>query len=306
MIGGTATLLAELERIAGLKVRADVPLARLTTFKIGGPAAAVVTPETEEALAAALALLGDSDLPRFVLGNGSNLLVADAGFPGVVVRVGSALGAIEDAGPDRLRIGAGSLWSRVLRHVAKEGWTGLEFGAGIPGTLGGAVATNAGTRGGETADRLVEVRGVDAEGKIRTLARNEIPFVYRDGPLPDGFVVTSTLFDVAREDPAKVDGTIRRYQAERRRDQPEREPSAGCIFKNPPGNSAGRLIDQAGLKGTREGGAVISPIHGNFIINEGGATSADVLRLVERIRERVLATAGVALELEVRRVGFPP
>ena len=304
MTGATATFVGELDRVSGIKVRTDVPLAKMTTFKIGGPAPVVVTPETEEGLAAVMPRLVESGMEIFIFGNGSNLLVADEGFPGIIVRVGSALGALENAGPDRLRIGAGALWSRVLRHVMQEGWTGLEFGAGIPGTLGGAVATNAGTRGGATADRLLEVRGVDPSGAVRTLTKAEIPFVYRNGPLPDGFVVTSTLFEVGREDPAKVEATIRGYQAERRRDQPEREPSAGCIFKNPPGQSAGRLIDQAGLKGMREGGAIISPVHGNFIINQGGATSADVLRLVERIRERIRAEFGTELEMEVRLLGF--
>lgn len=306
MIGTTATLAGELERIAGLKVRTDVALGKLTTFKIGGPAALVVTPETEQALVEAMPRIAESGLPLLILGNGSNVLVSDAGFPGIVIRIGSALGAIETALPDRLRIGAGAMWSRVLRHVVQEGWTGLEFGAGIPGTLGGAVATNAGTRGGETATRLVEVRGVGPDGAVRTLARADIPFVYRNGPLPPGFVVTSVLCAVEREDPAKVDATIRGYQAERRRDQPEREPSAGCMFKNPPGESAGRLVDRAGLKGTKQGGAIVSPVHGNFIINEGEATAGDVLRLVDVIRERVRADFGVELELEVRLVGFAP
>jgi UDP-N-acetylmuramate dehydrogenase len=305
MTGAVASLAAELERLGGVKVRTDVPLARLTTFKIGGPAALVVTPETEDGLALAMPRILESGRPVLVLGNGSNVLVSDAGFDGVVIRMGSALGAIETELPDRLRAGAGAMWSRVLRHVATEGWTGLEFGAGIPGTMGGAVATNAGTRGGETARRLVDVRGVSADGSVVTLTRAEIPFVYRNGPLPDGFVVTSVRFAVEREDPARVDATIRGYQAERRRDQPEREPSAGCMFKNPKGESAGRLVDRAGLKGAREGGAIVSPVHGNFIVNEGGATASDVLRLVEVIRERVRTSFGVDLELEVRLVGFP-
>jgi UDP-N-acetylmuramate dehydrogenase len=304
MTGVAASLAAELERVAGIKVRADVPLGRLTTFKIGGPAALVVTPETEDGLVAAMPRILESGRPVLVLGNGSNVLVSDAGFDGVVIRIGSALGAIETELPDRLRVGAGAMWSRVLRHVAQEGWTGLEFGAGIPGTIGGAVATNAGTRGGETSQHLVDIRGVGPDGIVRTLTRQEIPFVYRSGPLPSGFVVTGARFAVEREDPAKVDATIRGYQTERRRDQPERDPSAGCMFKNPMGESAGRLVDRAGLKGAREGGAVVSTVHGNFIINEGGATAADVLRLVDAIRERVRAAFGVELELEVRLVGF--
>ncbi|MEZ5066655.1 MAG: UDP-N-acetylmuramate dehydrogenase [bacterium] len=300
----TTTLARELEGIAGLKVRVDVPLGRLTTFKIGGPAAILVTPESEDALRQAMAPIRDSGIPVLILGNGSNLLVSDAGFPGLVLRVGSALGGVEPEGPDRLRIGAGTLWSRVLRFVMAEGWTGLEFGAGIPGTLGGAIATNAGTRGGETADSLVSIRGVGPDGAVLEIARADLPFVYRRCELPDGFVVTSTLFAAGREDPEKVAETVRGYQAERRRDQPEREPSAGCVFKNPPGTSAGKLIDQAGLKGLAVGGAIVSEVHGNFIINRGEATADDVLRLIDQVRAGVRREFGVELELEVRRWGF--
>jgi UDP-N-acetylmuramate dehydrogenase len=300
----TADLSTELERIEGLRVRTDVPLGRLTTFKIGGPAAVLVTPESVDALRDARRLLSGAEVPVTILGNGSNLLVSDAGFDGVVIRIGSSLGGVEVAAPDRLRIGAGTLWSKVLRFVMKEGWTGLEFGAGIPGTLGGAIATNAGTRGGATADRLIDVVGVDAGGEIQTLPVADLGFRYRRCDLPAGFVVTGTLFSAERDDPARVEATVRGYQAERRRDQPEREPSAGCIFQNPPGESAGKLIDLAGLKGETEGGAIVSPIHGNFIINRGGATAADVLKLIERVCERVLAEHGVELELEVRKVGF--
>lgn len=303
MTSATVPLAVELAEIEGLRVRSDMPLARLTTFKIGGPASILVTPESEEALGRAMVRIQAARRPLMILGNGSNLLIADRGFDGVVVRVGSALGGIEAQGKDHLRIGAGSLWSKVLRFVMQEGWTGLEFGAGIPGTIGGAVATNAGTRGGETADRLVDLRGVGPDGELRTLAHADIPFVYRKGTLPEGFVVTSVRFRSEPADPEQVSETVRAFQAERRRDQPEREPSAGCIFKNPPGESAGRLIDQAGLKGTSEGGAIVSPVHGNFIINQGGATASDVLRLIDRIRERILAESGIQLELEVRLVG---
>jgi UDP-N-acetylmuramate dehydrogenase len=257
-----------------------------------------------EGLQEAMKVLSEAEAPLFILGNGSNLLVSDEGFDGVVIRIGSALGAIAAEGSDKIRIGAGALWSTVLRFIQKEGWTGLEFGAGIPGTLGGAISTNAGTRGGETFDSLIGITGVDRSGEIRTLAKGEIVHRYRSADLPDRFVVTETAFRVAREDPAKITERIRGYQAERRRDQPEREPSAGCIFKNPPGGSAGKLIDVAGMKGEREGGAVISPIHGNFIINEGGATAADVLRLIDRIKERVKKEFSIELELEVRKLGL--
>ncbi|HET9887451.1 MAG TPA: UDP-N-acetylmuramate dehydrogenase [bacterium] len=300
----TVSLAGRLEEIAGIKVRTEVPLARLTTFKIGGPAAVVVTPETVAGLQQAMKVLTEAQTPLFILGNGSNLLISDEGYDGVVIRVGSALGAVAAEGGDKIRIGAGALWSVVLRFIQKEGWSGLEFGAGIPGTLGGAISTNAGTRGGETFDSLIEITGVDRTGEVRTMAKDSITHRYRSADLPENFVVTETLFRVAQDDPAKVSERIRGYQAERRRDQPEREPSAGCIFKNPPGGSAGKLIDVAGLKGEHEGGAVISPIHGNFIINQGGATAGDVLRLIDRIRARVQKEFSVDLELEVRKLGF--
>ncbi len=302
----TVSIASHLETIPGIKVRTDVPLARLTTFKIGGPAAVLITPETTEGLQAAIRVLADAELELFVLGNGSNMLVSDQGFDGVVLRIGSALGAVAIAPGDVLRIGAGCLWSGVLRFIQKEGWTGLEFGAGIPGTLGGAISTNAGTRGGETFDALVEVVGVDRQGEVRVLPAAEIPHRYRSSDLPERFVVTETAFRVRRDDPAAITETIRKYQAERRRDQPEREPSAGCIFKNPPGGSAGKLVDLAGLKGEKEGGAIVSPVHGNFIINQGGATATDVLRLADRLKERVKREHGIELELEVRLLGFGP
>lgn len=300
----TASLAEHLQDIAGIKVRTDVPLARLTTFKIGGPAAVVVTPEKVEGLQAAMRMLADAEVPVFILGNGSNLLISDSGFDGVVLRIGSALGEIHARGADELEVGAGLLWSGVLRYIQKEGWSGLEFGAGIPGTLGGAISTNAGTRGGETFGPLLSVTGVTKSGDVATLTKAEIPHRYRSSDLPERFVVTSTRFRVSREDPARISETIRGYQAERRRDQPEREPSAGCVFKNPPGASAGKMIDLAGLKGMQEGGAVISPVHGNFIINSGSATASDVLRLVETIRRRIREVHGVDLEMEVRLLGF--
>jgi UDP-N-acetylmuramate dehydrogenase len=300
----TVDLAADLAAIPGVRVRTDVPIGRLTTFKIGGPAAVVATPTSVEAAAKVQAFLHETGAPVLIMGNGSNLLVADTGFDGVVLRVGNTLSGIELVGADRLRVGAGTMWSRLLRFTMAGGWTGLEFGAGIPGTLGGAVATNAGTRGGETSGALVEAEVVTAEGDVRTLRNSELGFRYRNCELPAGAAVVSTLLAVQRDDPAKVTETIKRYLAERRRDQPEREPSAGCVFKNPPGTSAGRLIDQAGLKGEAEGGAIVSPVHGNFIINRGGATASDVLRLVERIRERIRRDHGIELELEVRLVGL--
>jgi len=300
----STSLSEELAEIAGLKVRTNVPLARFTTFKIGGPARVVITPERVESLQAAMRVLSASGARTYVMGNGSNLLVSDAGFDGAVIRIGSSLSGMDIEGEDRLRVGAGTMWGRVLRFCAKEGWTGLEFGAGIPGNLGGAVATNAGTRLGETSDALIEATVVTKEGERRVLSRAELGFEYRHSHLPEGSVVVEVLLRVERGDPARISETIDAYLAQRRRDQPERESSAGCVFKNPPGRSAGKLIDDAGLKGIVEGGAIVSPVHGNFLVNQGGATAADVLRLIERIRQRIRAEHAVELELEVRLVGF--
>ncbi|MDP6802343.1 MAG: UDP-N-acetylmuramate dehydrogenase [Gemmatimonadota bacterium] len=294
----------QLSGLPDLMVRTGVLLNRLTTLRIGGPADILVTPQTLEGLATLRAHLTEADETVLVLGNGSNLLVADAGFEGVVVRVSGTLGGMALVEPGVLEIGAGSPWGSILREAARAGWAGLEFGAGIPGTWGGAVATNAGTRAGQTSDVLISVTGVDREGAVRTLPARDLSMAYRECRLPDGFIIASGRVAVEEDDPERVGAAIEELWARRRRDQPDRARSAGCMFKNPPGESAGRLIDQAGLKGATEGGACVSREHGNFLINRNGeATASDVLRLIERIRERVVAVHGVELELEVKLVG---
>lgn len=299
----TAGLDQALSEIAGLRVGSEVPLARLTTFRIGGPAALVVSPESVEALQAAMRVVSEAGVATLALGNGSNVVVADAGFDGVVWWIGSSLAGVTVAASDRLRIAAGTSWTQVMRFVAAEGWRGLEFAAGIPGTIGGAIPTNAGCRGSQTSDHALEIVGMKPGGEIETLAKEELNFRYHAATLPPGFVVTEVLFALERGDPQRIAAVIQENLMARRRNHPEREPSAGCIFKNPPGVSAGKLIDLAGLKGEAVGGAVVSPVHGNFFVNRGGATAADVKRLIELVRERVFTEFGTELELDVRLVG---
>jgi UDP-N-acetylmuramate dehydrogenase len=299
----TISVATALSEIAGLEVGSAVPLSRLTTFRIGGPAAIVVTPQSAGALRDAVRIVREAELPALALGNGSNVVMPDAGFDGVVWWIASSLAGIEVVAPDRLRIAAGTSWAQVMRFVTAEGWHGLEFAAGIPGTIGGAVPTNAGSRGGQTSDRTVEVVGVNRAGELETLASEAVGFRYHGAELPEDFVVTEVLFAVEPGDPQRIAAVVQENLMARRRNHPEREPSAGCIFKNPPGVSAGKLIDLAGLKGEAVGGAVVSPVHGNFFVNRGGATSADVVRLIARVRERVFEEFGVELELDVRLMG---
>jgi UDP-N-acetylmuramate dehydrogenase len=299
----TTGVLEALTEIPGLEVGSEVPLSRLTTFRIGGPAALVVSPESAEALRAAVRIVREAGVPTLALGNGSNVVIADAGFDGVVWWIGSSLTGITAAAPDRLRIAAGTSWTQVMRFLTTEGWRGLEFAAGIPGTIGGAIPTNAGCRGSQTSDHALEIVGVNRDGEFETLGKEVVRFRYHGATLPPGFVVTDVLFAAERGNPQEIAAVVQENLMARRRNHPEREPSAGCIFKNPPGVSAGKLIDLAGLKGEAVGGAVVSPVHGNFFVNRGGATCADVLRLIALVRERVFAEFGVELELDVRLLG---
>ncbi len=277
------------------------PMARHTSFKIGGPADLAVVPEDAEDLKAALHFARSKGLPVFVLGGGSNTLVRDGGIRGMVI--------LPEKFQDLLRArnevlaGAGVRISRLLAYCSKQGLAGLEFLSGVPGTVGGAVWGNAGAWAGATADRLTRVQLVTDEGDDLVLAREAIPFTYRSSGLPRGAVIVRATFALAPGDPTAIRQQISRWLVQRNASQPVEFRSAGSIFKNPPGDYAGRLVDAAGVKGTRIGGAKISEKHGNFFVNLGEARAADVLALVSLARERVRATAGIDLELEIRVVG---
>ena len=283
------------------QVHADAPLAPYTSFRIGGPATLLATPADREDLKRALAFAGSEGLPVHVLGGGSNTLVRDGGFRGMAIYL-NLFQALERRG-DAVAAGAGVRASRLLAFCCRQGLAGLEFLSGVPGTVGGAVWGNAGAWGGATADVLATVELVTAAGEERTLWRREIPFRYRASGLPAGSVVTQAAFALAPGDATAIRRRISGYLVRRNVGQPVEFRSAGSIFKNPPGEYAGRLVERAGLKGTRIGNAMISAKHGNYIVNLGGARAADVLALVALAHERVRDAMGVDLELEIKVVG---
>jgi UDP-N-acetylmuramate dehydrogenase len=244
-------------------------------------------------------------LPLLVLGGGFNLLVRDGGVRGVVVRLAGLRGVSLGAG-GALRAEAGASHSAVTRFAADQGRAGLEFAVGIPGTVGGWIAMNAGTREREMKDVVTSVELFDpAEGRAVTRARGELRFHYRRTELPPGAVVLAASFATTADEPEAIRERHKRLMAQRRATQPVDQPSCGSVFVNPPGDFAGRLIEAAGLKGAQVGGAMISPLHANFIVNVGGARAADVLALIEQARAAVLETSHVALQTEVHVVGEP-
>jgi UDP-N-acetylmuramate dehydrogenase len=282
----------------------EEPLGPLTWFRVGGPAQALFTPADEADLAYALARI-PSDVPVQVLGVGSNTIVRDGGVRGVVIRLAPrGFGQVTVEGDDLLA-GAAALDKRVAEAAAEAGLGGMEFLFGIPGTIGGAVTMNAGANGGETKDVLVEVRGVTRAGDVLTLSNAELGFAYRTSRLPPGFIVTQARLRGVREMAETIRERMAAVQHHRETAQPIRAKTGGSTFKNPPGHSAWKLIDAAGCRGLKLGGAQVSEMHCNFLINTGDATAADVEALGEEVRRRVLAHSGVELHWEIKRIGDP-
>ncbi|MBW2312749.1 MAG: UDP-N-acetylmuramate dehydrogenase [Deltaproteobacteria bacterium] len=279
-------------------------MSRHTSLRVGGPVEALVTPADRPALAALLALCKRRGWPHLVAGSGFNLLVRDGGLDGVAIKL-SAFRALERRAGPRVAAEAGVSHASLTGLCTKSGLAGLEFGAGIPGTIGGWVAMNAGIGPREVKDVVESVElQVPGEDAPRTLDAADLDFRYRElhGTAP-GSVIVGAVFRVEQSTPEAVQAEVDALLAQRAGSQPLDAPSCGSVFKNPPGDFAGRLIETVGLKGTRVGGAEISPTHANFIVNRGGATAADVLGLIETARERVAREAGVELETEVRIVG---
>jgi UDP-N-acetylmuramate dehydrogenase len=299
MTGESATWRQELGAVPDLRVKWDEPLSKYTSFKIGGPADAVVWADTREQLRAVAGVLRRRGVPLLTMGRGSNLLVSDAGFRGVVLKLGTDFEQIAFEGT-RARAGAAVPMSVFAKECAKQGLSGVEFIFGIPGSLGGGVRMNAGAHGSCFADVVVEVEALDWEGVYRRLDRSELRFVYRDSVLGEYVAATEVLFDLKRDDPDAVEERTKAFYYQRRESQPLSLPSAGCVFRNPDVGSAGRLIDELGLKGFAIGGARVSEKHGNFIVGSEGATAADVRALIGEIRRRVKERTGTDLELEIK------
>ncbi|MFQ5961310.1 MAG: UDP-N-acetylmuramate dehydrogenase [Candidatus Methylomirabilales bacterium] len=291
-----------LERAIRGRVLYGEPLAHYTSFGIGGPADVMVIPEGVEDVGVALEVCRTEGIPYLLLGGGSNVLVRDGGFRGVVLRLDGVFAQLTVEGR-RVWAGAGVRLSRLVAFCSKLALSGVESLAGIPGTVGGAVKGNAGAFGGSIADHLAEVRLLTRDGDQQTFSRDRLEFSYRHTALLEGTVVVEAAFDLEPGDPVQIRRRVSENLLQRNRGQPVEWRSAGSVFKNPPGDYAGRLVEKAGLKGTRIGGACISPKHGNFIINLGGATAGDVLALIDLMRHRVREEMHVELELEVQVVG---
>jgi UDP-N-acetylmuramate dehydrogenase len=283
----------------------DEPLAPFTWLRVGGPADVIFMPADEDDLSGFLKAL-DPGVPVLPLGVGSNTLVRDGGLDGVVVRLGKPFATIEATSPDTLTSGSAALDAQVARAAAKAGIAGLEFYAGIPGTIGGAVAMNAGCYGSETKDVLVEAHGIDRSGEP-VVFRDAASFPYRHGwGAEEGIVVTRALFKGTPDDPAAVQARMDEITTRREATQPIREKTGGSTFKHPPGHSSWKLVDDAGWRGKLYGGAKFSELHSNFLINTGEATAADLEGLGDAVRADVKAKFGVELEWEVKRVGRVP
>jgi UDP-N-acetylmuramate dehydrogenase len=292
-----------LRREFGRRIRTDVSLAPLTTFRVGGPAALYLEAEDDADLEAASLAVRDTGVPFLVLGKGSNVLVADAGFPGLVVRLGRRYRWAAREGT-RLTAG-GAMPLPALAGVAlRHGLSGLEFGVAIPATVGGAVRMNAGAHGAEIGDVLARIEMFSLRhGDRRSIRAADVVFAYRTTSLPDDAVVTGAEVELVPGEESAIRARMDEVREARRRTQPLAAPNCGSVFKNPAGDHAARLIDRAGLKGARVGGAHVSGKHANFIVTDEGSSAADVLTLIRLVRDRVLDTAGIELEPEVRLVG---
>jgi len=286
----------------GARLRSNHPLAELTSFRIGGPADLFLMIEDATELSAALAAANRHGVSCFCLGSGTNLLVSDRGIRGLAIKLGEGFGRIEIEGLD-VRAGGAAQFGYLAETTVEQGLAGLEFGEGIPGTVGGGLVMNAGAFGGEMAAVVCAVRGVNASGEVVVLSSDAIGFAYRRTSLPPRFIITRVDFRLAHGDRDALRARVADIHAKRARRQPDGVPNAGSVFKNPPGNFAGKLLEKAGLKGARRGGAAFSDQHANFIVNLGGAHADEVRALMELAQERVRVSAGISLEPEVKLVG---
>ncbi|MCY4545832.1 MAG: UDP-N-acetylmuramate dehydrogenase [Gemmatimonadetes bacterium] len=287
------------------RLRCDEGLDRHSTYRVGGPADVMCLPRTRSELLDVVTAASVRGIPWLVVGNGSNILFSDDGFRGLVIKIRGAvpvegtLWHLAQEG-DFIRAGAGVSLPRLARSAAAAGLSGLEFCTGIPGVVGGSIRGNAGAHGSDLGAVVESVEMIRPSGDIVTIRASQAGFSYRESEIePDG-IVTGAVFRLTPDEPENVHERIRVFTEYRKRTQPSSDQSAGCMFKNPVGDSAGRLIDAAGCKGLQVGGSRVSEIHGNFVINQGGATASDALRLIDLVRERVFARTGVALALEVR------
>lgn len=296
-----ASLIESLPPVRG-ELQANAPLAPLTWFRVGGPAEVLFRPADAEDLAAFLAVL-PADVPVTVIGVGSNLLVRDGGVKGVVIRLGKGFSRIEVLPGHRIRAGVGALDVAVARAAQEAGIAGLEFYRGIPGSIGGALRMNGGAYGRETKDVLVEAIAIDRRGGRHVLNNAGMGYTYRHCSVAEDWIFVEAVFQGEAGDPDEIARRMDEITAAREASQPVRTRTGGSTFKNPEGQKSWQLIDAAGCRGLRRGGAQVSELHCNFLINTGTANAADLEDLGEEVRARVKAQSGISLEWEIRRIG---
>ena len=285
------------------KVFRNEDMSRHTTFRIGGPADCLVQPESAEELREILRICKEENVPYFILGNGSNLLVSDSGYRGLIIQLFRNMSGIEISG-DIITAQTGSLLTQIASAAAGAELTGFEFASGIPGTLGGACVMNAGAYGGEMKDVLISVTAMDPEGRIYTIDRDDLDLGYRHSALMDGgYIVLSARMKLSHGEPEQIKTLMEDLRQRRVTKQPLDLPSAGSTFKRPTGYFAGKLIQDAGLRGYSVGGAQVSEKHCGFVVNTGGATAEDVFGLIRHVQAEVKREFGVDLQTEVRFLG---
>lgn len=285
------------------RVCKDEPMKKHTTFRVGGPADYFVTPADEGELSGVVKLCREMQMPYYIVGNGSNLLVGDKGFRGVVIQIFKAMNAMRREGAE-ITAQAGCSLAQIANAALDAALTGFEFAAGIPGTLGGAVVMNAGAYGGEMKDVLVSAKVLTDEGEIRTLSNEELELGYRTSVVAKkGYVVIEATLQLTEGEQTAIKARMEELRQQRVSKQPLEYPSAGSTFKRPEGHFAGKLIQDAGLKGFTVGGAQVSEKHSGFVINTGDATAADVAELMRQVIEKVKEETGITMEPEVKRIG---
>lgn len=290
-------------REIGCSVTVNAPMSEYTTFKTGGSAALLAEPQNEKALSLLLSKCAQEGIKPYIVGNGSNLLVDDGGIDSVVIKIGDGLSEIRMVDETTVECGAGLSLSRLCRFALEKGLSGLEFAFGIPGSVGGAVFMNAGAYGGEMGDVLVSCRHMDQNGVPGELSLDEMNLGYRKSIYREtGFVVVSARFKLQKGDKEEIKAKMDDFLNRRKSKQPLELPSAGSTFKRPEGHFAGALIEQCGLKGLRVGGAQVSEKHAGFIVNNTGATSGDIVALIELVQKRVFEETGILLEPEVIKI----
>ena len=286
----------------GLEVLFDEPMSKHTTFKIGGKADIFITPKDENELIFAVNAAKEENVPYFICGKGSDLLVSDKGIEGAVICLNEMKG-ISFCG-ENVTVAAGQSVQSLCLEVQKAGLSGLEFAYGIPGTVGGAVYMNAGAYGGEVADCIVSVKYLDKSGEVKIAAKEDMNFGYRKSVFQqNGGIVLSAVFSLKAAPLEEINEKMNGFLARRKEKQPLNFPSAGSVFRRPEGNFAGTLIEKSGFKGVSVGGAMVSEKHAGFIVNTGGATSEDVKTLIEKIQEKVFKDSGIKLQREVIYIG---